>query len=252
MAIFFDVDETLLNQKRAEAAAAEPFVREYAHVLPEGCTAAAFCGRWRALRERHLPEFLNGSVSYQEHHRRRMRDLFLDGPALTGREADERYEKFLDGYRRAWRLFDDVLPCLDALSDRVLGVVSNGSSRQQRLKLEQTGILSRFTVVVVSEEVGQGKPDPAIFLAACRQVGRHPEECVYVGDRLAADARASAAVGMRGIWLDRGRSGSPSGVEVIHSLSDLPAMLGSPEVWVRRPGAATSAVAGAASLESLR
>jgi putative hydrolase of the HAD superfamily len=145
-----------------------------------------------------------------------------------------------------------VQPCLDALSDHALGIVSNGSARQQRMKLEQTGILSRFAVVVGSEDVGEGKPSPAIFLAACRQLGRRPEECVYVGDRLAADARASAAVGMRGIWLDRGRSGTPCGVEVIHSLADLPAKLGLPEAPVWPRAVAITGIASTASPECLR
>ncbi|HEX6986261.1 MAG TPA: HAD family hydrolase [Planctomycetaceae bacterium] len=224
MVIFFDIDETLLNQRGAEAAAAEPFLREYGHVLPDGCGPAEFCRLWRSLREKHLPEFLNGSVSYREHHRRRMRDLFLDGAGLTDREADERYQRFLDGYRRAWCLFPDVLPCLDALAGHHLAVLSNGSVRQQRSKLERTGVLHRFSAVLVSEEFGTGKPDPEIFRAACRRVGRAPEECVYVGDRLGADARASSAAGMRGIWLDRSRSGASPGVEVVHSLGELAAL----------------------------
>jgi putative hydrolase of the HAD superfamily len=235
MVIFFDIDETLLNQRQAEAAAAVGFLREYATALPEGCSPPELCRLWRALREKHLPPFLNGTISYSEHHRRRMRDLFLDGPALTDREADARYETFLHSYRRAWRLFDDVLPALDALAGHQLGVLSNGSGRQQRFKLGRTGILHRFSTIIVSDEIGVGKPNPESFLAACRRAGCAPKDCVYVGDRLGADARASSAVGMRGIWLDRGRSGPHSEVEVIHSLSDLETTLAYAAAQVRTP-----------------
>src|SRR5438874_2735987 len=35
---------------------------------------------------------------------------------------------------------------------------------------------------VYSVEVGACKPDPAIYLAACRRLGVSPPECLYVGD----------------------------------------------------------------------
>jgi putative hydrolase of the HAD superfamily len=239
--IFFDIDETLVNQRQAEAAAAGQVLAAWGDLLPDGWTTADFCRAWRSLREKHLPEFLGGGVSYLEHHRRRMRELFLDGPALSDREADARYDLFLQGYRRAWRLFDDARPALDSLADRPLGVLSNGSRDQQRAKLERTGILARFSVVVISEEVGAGKPDRAIFRAACERAGLPPEECVYVGDRPGADARAACAAGLRGIWLDRSGIGGASGVEVVRSLTDLATLLGSDTGPTNRRGRAAPA-----------
>lgn len=223
--IFFDIDETLINQRQAEAQAAVRFLDVYGHLLPEPFTVLDFCLRWRMLREKHLPPFLNGAISFREHRRRRVRELFIDGAGLTDREADERFEVFLEEYRRAWRLFDDVLDCLDALAAHRLGVLSNGSSEQQRLKLKQTGILERFSTVLISEDVGLAKPGWDIYVAACRSARCSPEECVYVGDRLEADARGSRAAGMRGIWLDRRRSDPPQDVEVIHTLLELPERL---------------------------
>lgn len=225
MTIFFDIDETLINQRQAEAAAAGRFLRTYGPLLPESCTVPEFCLRWRMLREKHLPPFLNGSISFREHRRRRVRELFIDGAGLTDREADERFEHFSEEYRRAWQLYDDVLDCLSSLSGKRLGILSNGNSEQQRQKLRQTGILDRFGTVVISEDVGLAKPGCEIYLAACRIAGCRPEECAYVGDRLEADACGSRAAGLRGIWLDRRRSGASTDIEVIHSLAELPERL---------------------------
>ena len=69
------------------------------------------------------------------------------------------------------------------------------------------------------------KPGRDFYLAACRLTGLPPHECVYVGDRLDSDARGSRTAGMRGIWLDRWRCEAPADVEVIHSLTELPARL---------------------------
>jgi putative hydrolase of the HAD superfamily len=224
--IFFDIDETLLNQRHAEAAAAGRFLKTFGPLLPDYFTVPAFCLRWRLLREEHLPPFLSGAISFQEHRRRRIRELFIDGASLTDRQADERFNVFLHEYRRAWRLFDDVLECLEALRGKPLGVLSNGNSEQQRQKLRQTGIAERFSSIIISEDLGIAKPGREFFLAACRLTGFAPQECIYVGDRLDSDARGSRGAGMRGIWLDRWRCEAPADVDVIHSLAELPSRLG--------------------------
>jgi putative hydrolase of the HAD superfamily len=226
MMIFFDVDETLINQRKAEAAAAVHFLAAYGDRLPPYHSPAGFCLTWRALREWHLPPFLRGTISFREHRRRRIRDLFLDGAWLSDREADRRFDAFLHHYERSWSLFDDVLPALAALADHRLGVLSNGNGPQQRRKLQRTGILDRFEAVVISEDVGCAKPGCEIFHTACRSAGCNPEDCLYVGDRLDNDARAAAAAGLRGIWLNRGTPSDVDDVDSIHSLTELRPLLG--------------------------
>jgi HAD superfamily hydrolase (TIGR01509 family) len=59
--------------------------------------------------------------------------------------------------------------------------------------------LKRFLDVVVSaDEVGRGKPDPAIFLEAARRLGLAPERCVVVEDA-PAGLEAARRAGMPSI-----------------------------------------------------
>ena len=44
-----------------------------------------------------------------------------------------------------------------------VALVTNGPPDIQRLKIEQAGVGAYFTAVVISGELGIGKPDPAIF-----------------------------------------------------------------------------------------
>ena len=56
-----------------------------------------------------------------------------------------------------------------------LGIVSNNTSKVR-------GALDRFFgSIVISEEAGLYKPDPAILELACKQLGAAPGESVYVG-----------------------------------------------------------------------
>ena len=58
------------------------------------------------------------------------------------------------------------------------------------------------TCSVFSVEVGICKPDPEIYLTACRRLGVEPQECVYVGDGGSRELTGAAAVGMTPVRLD--------------------------------------------------
>jgi putative hydrolase of the HAD superfamily len=221
MIIFFDIDETLIDQRRAERAAAERFLDVYGAELGDR-SVERFCARWRALREKHGPAFLAGAISVHEQRRRRVRGLFSGrGRPLPDAEIDRRIALYERHYRQSWLLFDDVRPALERLRSYRCGIISNGSSPQQHGKLRRTGIAAYFDPVLVSEDVGAAKPRREIFLAACQRAGVTAERCIYVGDRLDHDALPSRAAGMRPFWLCRRAQQAPAGIETIASLSEL-------------------------------
>jgi putative hydrolase of the HAD superfamily len=226
MMIFFDIDETLIDQRGAETAAAAAFLEAYAPELDDGYSIAEFCALWRLLREKHSPAFFTGVISAHEQRRRRIRELFArSGRSLCDAEADCRIELYESHYRSGWRLFDDVEPALALLREYRCGIISNGSIVQQRRKLEQTGIAEYFELVLVSEEIGSAKPAREIFLAACERVAIKPNHCVYVGDRFDHDVLASRAIGMEAYWICRRHTPQPRTDEVIGSLAELPCRL---------------------------
>jgi putative hydrolase of the HAD superfamily len=222
MFAFFDIDETLVNQREAEAAAAHQLLAAYGNLLERSYSLPEFCRLWRFFREKHNMAFFARQISLQEQRRRRIRELFArDGKALSDTEADVLIEFYEHHYRNSWNLFDDVMPFFESFSGTTCGIISNGSTEQQKRKLYQTGIERYFEVIVVSEEAGAAKPQSEIFLAACHQARCAAQQCIYVGDRLKEDALASSAVGMRAFWLDRKNSRTHLKVEVINSLAEL-------------------------------
>ncbi|MDB5824783.1 MAG: family hydrolase [Herminiimonas sp.] len=106
--------------------------------------------------------------------------------------------------------FDDVHPVLTSLKPHVLlGSVSNGPA-----DLEAIGMAHYFSFSIAAHSFGRGKPDPAIFHAACEQLGVAPGEAAYVGDDPALDVEGAQKAGLHGIWLDR------SGTETRRKLPD--------------------------------
>lgn len=225
--IFFDLDDTLLDHRAAARFAAERFYEVFAATLP--FSRSDFLAVWARLAEKYVSAHFRGEMGWEEQQRSRIRELFKEAePDLSDDEADRRFAVYAEAYEQGWTLFPDVVPALEALYGQRLGIITNGSVRQQIRKLERLGLLQRFSPVVISEAQGAAKPDPRIFHEACKLAGKRPQECVYVGDRLETDARASAAAGMRGVWLNRQAhpDENAAGVETIRSLMDLPALLG--------------------------
>src|SRR5690554_1598545 len=69
--------------------------------------------------------------------------------------------------------------------------------------LDELGMKDKFKAVVISCEVGAGKPEPALFHAACRAIGVKPEEVLFVGDKEDRDIAGAAGVGMKTVLVGK-------------------------------------------------
>ncbi|CAG7618867.1 HAD family hydrolase [Actinacidiphila bryophytorum] len=93
----------------------------------------------------------------------------------------------------AWRPYPDAAEVLKALRARgvAVAVVSN-IGWDLRPVFAEHGLADLVDAFVLSFEVGSQKPDPAIFLAACAELGVPPRETLMVGDDRRADGGAAA------------------------------------------------------------
>jgi putative hydrolase of the HAD superfamily len=221
MNILLDLDETLLREAEARNQAAINFHRQFASL--QVFSESDFLIHWHDLQARHFSRFTRGEISFEEHRRERLRELFQPYESdLTPTELEARFDFYLTRYEKNWTLFDDVRPFLARTSHCKLGIVTNGDSKQQRDKLRLTGIYDHFQAIIISSEVGAAKPDPQIFVEACRALSVSPSDCLFVGDRLDLDVEGSRAAGLRSLWLNRaGLSIDRPDIESIQSLAEI-------------------------------
>lgn len=137
-------------------------------------------------------------------------------------------------YQRGW--FEDIMMAEDAVdmfralrSRFKLGLITNGPVRTQRPKIERFGLVDYMDVLIVSEEVGVAKPDPAIFFLALEQLEVQPAEALFVGDSPEYDLLGAAAAGIPFIWMNpRGEplpGDLPPPLATIARLAELPPLL---------------------------
>ncbi len=107
-----------------------------------------------------------------------------------------------------------------------LGLLTNGSARHQRWKIERFDLASHFDYVGIEGEVGFGKPEAEAFHRALRALGAEPGDAWMVGDNLVFDVGGAQAVGMHGVWVDvrgRGLPEAPVAVpdRIVRSIAEL-------------------------------
>jgi putative hydrolase of the HAD superfamily len=97
----------------------------------------------------------------------------------------------------------DAVPTLTAIKARGLrtGVISD-CTHELPAFLPTLPVAPLLDARVFSVELGVCKPDPAIYLAACDQLGVDPQQCLYVGDGGSRELTGAAAVGMAAARLD--------------------------------------------------
>jgi putative hydrolase of the HAD superfamily len=130
---------------------------------------------------------------------------------------------------------------LEALQPRYrLGMITNGAPDLQRLKLAGTGLAELFEPLVVSGELGVGKPEPAIFAHALTQAGATPDEAIMIGDSWERDVLGATGAGLRAVWVNptgaapptpptvaqRGRAPAVAAITAIKEIRDLRELAG--------------------------
>ena len=139
----------------------------------------------------------------------------LGFPDWQDREAEVQ-EAF--GGLRAEDLYPDVLRALRRFREAGYGIAVIGNQPAcRRPELAALGVDA--DVLVMSDELGVHKPDPAFFDAVVDRLGTAAGDIAYVGDRVDNDVVPAAAAGMRAVWLRRGPWGR------LHADTDRPASL---------------------------
>jgi len=142
----------------------------------------------------------------------------LVSPGICAEFFPELYDRFAQS--EAWRIFDDVTPTLEMLASRGirLGVISNWDERL-RILLRRLLLDHHFETIVISCEIGSGKPSPIIFEKAAAKFGLPPGAILHVGDSFESDIAGARAAGFHARRIYRSAGEARKGD--LHSLREL-------------------------------
>lgn len=112
-------------------------------------------------------------------------------------------------------IYEETFEVLNLLKGKyILFLITNGSPSLQQTKLTVSPeIAPYFDQIIISGTFGKGKPDPSIFEHALELAGVSNEEALMVGDNLMTDILGSSKVGIKSVWINR--ENKPAHPEVI-------------------------------------
>ncbi len=222
--VFLDIDDTLLDFGRAEAAAIKKtFERVGISATPE------IIKRYSEINDSQWALLERGELTREQVLVRRF-DILFDELGIRGIPSEmmqASYEYLLS----VGHYFVDGAPeLLEALKGKYrLFIVSNGTAPVQDGRIKSAGIAPYFEKIFISERIGADKPSREFFNAVFAQIdGFERDSAVIVGDRLTSDILGGINAGIRTCWFNPhslpANPDIPADFE-IHALSELPKLL---------------------------
>jgi putative hydrolase of the HAD superfamily len=210
-AVLFDLDDTLYDRDALVLRIAHEQVVAFREQL-DGVDANVFV---RRLLELDAHGYGSKPAAYAR---------IVSELALPSTLAESLEHHFWESYDRICELPEETGDVLRTLRARglKLGVVTNGRTDRQALKLERLGIAPLFDAVLISQSEGIRKPDAAIFARAVARCGVEPGEALFVGDHPENDVGGARTAGLIAVWKRvPHREMSLADVAVVDALSDI-------------------------------
>ena len=199
--IFFDLDDTLWN-----------FSANSAESLKKLYEISPILRKLFPSRE----EF----IDIYHHHNYQLWQMYSRGEVTTSQLKHERWRRtlatrqfevltavceelernYLDILARGTEKMEGAEEMLKEITKfSLVGILSNGFTRTQYAKLENSGLWRYVTRVIVSEEIGINKPDKRLFDFAIQETGA-TQPVLMVGDNFEADVLGAMKAGWKAIW----------------------------------------------------
>ncbi len=218
--ILFDLDRTLWDFTSNSRRALKKTIDEMAPELDSG----AFINEYEKANDHYWNLYENGTISKERLRILRFHtplNLFGNYSEETASAMSERYLKLMTEENGLVEGCTQLLQYLKGIGCK-MSVVTNGFREVQYLKLKNSGIDGYFDSVIISDEAGCMKPNPAIFRYAVESLGGTKPESIMIGDNFATDIEGAQIYGIDQAYYNPGKTPCEGGPTYeIHSLEEL-------------------------------
>ena len=217
--ILFDADETLFHFD-AYAGLRRMFARFDVHFTELDYQ------QYNALNQPLWVAYQNGSISARDLQHQR----FASWATHLQMPAGELNSAFLAAMADICAPLDGAVELIAALSGKArMGIITNGFTELQQVRLERTGLRHHFDVLVISEQVGLAKPHRGIFDHALQLMGEPARDRVLmVGDKAETDILGGLTAGLDTCWFNAHQLPLPADIQPhyqVTTLAELQALL---------------------------
>lgn len=179
---------------------------------------------YQAINKPLWVDYQNGTITAAQLQTQR----FMGWARKLGVTPDALNSGFLDAMAEICVPLPGAVELLQTLHNRLpLAIITNGFTALQQVRLERTGLRHYFSALVISEQIGVPKPDPAIFDYALAELGNPSRQRVLmVGDTPESDILGGINAGLKTCWLDHGTRELPASLRPDHRVRSLAELQG--------------------------
>lgn len=221
--LLLDMDDTILDFKKAEQVALEKTLRSFSLV-----PTAEVCARYSQINQSYWEMLERKEITREKLKIQRFGDLFREyGIQIDSQLCAKRY---VENLAQGHYFVPGAEAAVASLSKKYkLYLVSNGATDVQMSRLGSAGIEKYFQKVFISQEVGVDKPDKVFFERCFAQIPDFDQKkAIIVGDSLTSDIQGGINAGITTCWINPNkkpaRADIPADYE-IEALSQLEALL---------------------------
>ncbi len=219
--IFFDLDHTIWDfDKNARETLHDLYYKYNFDALTGVNSPETFIKTYTANNHRLWNLYHHGKIDKATLRKARFEDTFSQlgfSPTLFPWTFEEEYLAICP---TKTNLFPHAHETLAYLASRYkLHLISNGFKEACEIKLANSKLSPYFQTIVISENVGVNKPDPAIFRHALANGAASVGTSVMIGDNLDADVRGAQNVGIDAIYFNAVGAEKPPDIK--HMIVDL-------------------------------
>ncbi|MBO5409363.1 MAG: YjjG family noncanonical pyrimidine nucleotidase [Clostridia bacterium] len=214
--LLFDVDRTLLDFDRSEAAAIKNALRYFG--LP---VSNAICNRYPEINEKLWEEFEKGTIEKATILYRRFDLLFSEfGITFDSKEFDTYYRADLSKHAFLIPGAKELLLSLRNKGHQIY-YVTNGTRGVQYPRLKASGLDQLADGIFLSEEIGYQKPEKAFFDLVFPKIPHFTlAEAIIIGDSLSSDMKGGINVGLDTMWYNPKKVPNRLNIPVTYEVSD--------------------------------
>ncbi len=221
--LLLDMDDTILDFKKAEEVALKKTLRSFALEPTE-----EVCARYSNINQGYWEMLERKEITRERLKVQRFGDLFQEyGIQIDSELCAKRY---VENLSQGHYFMPGAEEAVRRLSEKYqLYLVSNGATDVQMSRLESAGIGKYFQEVFISQQVGVDKPDKLFFDRCFAEIPQLDKaKTMIVGDSLTSDILGGRNAGITTCWINPkkkpARADIPADYE-IEALGQLEALL---------------------------
>ena len=227
-----DADNTIFDFDRSEREAFYQTIKQFGMVGSKTSTKLKeYHEIYKKINDKIWKELEEGKITWDKLQIERFKRFFASASIkenINGVSASDFAKNYLKNLSEKAYLIPYAREVLDYLSKRadlILG--TNGITIVQKNRITISGIGVFFKGIIISEETGVSKPDPAFFKLAAKKLNLQPSEILVVGDSMTSDITGGNRAGFDTCLFVRNKTVN-NGIEylekptyIIHKLTEL-------------------------------